>query len=256
MPFVNQKTEILAKIWNENQKHLLNIRIKEKLEKSERQKDYSKKLLQTCKTWGGPCTTAEELHITLTDKSDIQERIVKVELAYYRTTHKNDLKTHPELCRLNKITHEERMENLLILLSGDNAASGSVADLPTNADALAVLQGTEVVSNIRTSLNINDICVVVWCMDEQWNWFVGYIKDKLNDEQYIADHLERLQPGNNTRWRYPMTEDMQTIFHEQIVPIEINGDWKITNNSRHMTFQLKNSAEIDNKFEEFIKEIS
>ena len=44
--FARNLTQILEKreqIWNENQKHLLNIRIKEKLEKSERQKDYSKK---------------------------------------------------------------------------------------------------------------------------------------------------------------------------------------------------------------------
>ena len=128
---ITKVLEKREKVWNENQKQLLVIRIKEKFEKSIDQKDYTKKLLQTCKTWGGPCTTAEELQSILIAKPDIQERIVKVELTYYRTTHKTDMLSRPDLFRLNKITHEERLENLLILLSDDDMATGSLADLPT-----------------------------------------------------------------------------------------------------------------------------
>ena len=38
---------------------------------------------------------------------------------------------------------------------------------------------------------------------------------------------------------------------QQIIPIQINGDWNITNNSRftHMNFELKNFVENKNKFE-------
>ena len=40
------------KQWNEKQKELSTIRIKEKIQKAVRQKDYVRKLLETCKSWG------------------------------------------------------------------------------------------------------------------------------------------------------------------------------------------------------------
>ena len=44
--------------------------------------------------------------------------------------------TRPDLFKLNKVTHEERLGNLMILLSDDDNATGSIADLPSNEDAL------------------------------------------------------------------------------------------------------------------------
>ena len=93
---------------------------------------------------GGPFTTAEELQSSLIAKPDIRERIVKVELTYYRTTHETDMLSHPDLFRLNKITHEERLENLLILLSDDDMATGSLTYLPIDADTFAIVQGNSV----------------------------------------------------------------------------------------------------------------
>ena len=157
-------------------------------------------------------------------KPDIQERIVKVELTYYRTTHKTDMLSRPDLFRLNKITHKERLENLLILLSDDDMATGSLADLPTDADAFAIVQGNSVAEapvNSTADLNTNDNCVVAWCIYGTWNWYVGYVKEMLNDEQYIADHLERLRPGNSAVWKYPTIDDTKTVFRDQIVPIQM-----------------------------------
>ena len=42
------------KQWNEKQKELSAIHIKEKMQKAVRQKDYVRKLFETCKSWGGP----------------------------------------------------------------------------------------------------------------------------------------------------------------------------------------------------------
>ena len=44
--------------------------------------------------------------------------------------------TRPDLFKLNKVTHEERLGNLMILLSDDDNATGSIADLPSHEDAL------------------------------------------------------------------------------------------------------------------------
>ena len=116
--------EAREQTWNDSQKSLLKVRIQSKLDKRVQQKDYSRKLLQICKTWGGPCSTAEELQSILINKPDIQERIVKVELNYYRSTHKSDIIARPDLFRVNKIGHEEKLENLLILLTDDDISSG------------------------------------------------------------------------------------------------------------------------------------
>ena len=103
--------------WNDNQKTLQKARIEQKLALAGKRKDYGMKLLQNCKTWGGPCTTQEELELVLENRSDMQEKIVKVELTYYKYTHKPDVIARPDLYHLNKISHEERLENLLVILT-------------------------------------------------------------------------------------------------------------------------------------------
>ena len=59
------------------------------------------------------------------------------------------MKARPDLFKLNKFSHEERSENLFFLLSDENIACGSVADLPTNADTLKTLKN----STIETTPN-------------------------------------------------------------------------------------------------------
>ena len=65
-------------------------KLEAKLKKSLKSKDYTKRLLQNCKSWGGPCTTVEELQQILKEKGDQDVLIVKTELAYYAHTHKAD----------------------------------------------------------------------------------------------------------------------------------------------------------------------
>ena len=53
----------------------------------------------------------------LAKKSDIFEKVVRTELLFYRNTHQAEKHETPELLKLTKISHEERMENLFVLLS-------------------------------------------------------------------------------------------------------------------------------------------
>ena len=73
--------------------------------------------MQTSKSWNGLYTTQDELESILASNSSIQEKIVKGEPIYYQDTHKPEVIARPDLFSLNKITHEERLENFLILLS-------------------------------------------------------------------------------------------------------------------------------------------
>ena len=76
---------------NEKQKELSAIPIKEKMQKAVRHKDYVRKLLETCKNWGGPCVRSDELIAAIDAKPGKQEQIVKIELTFYRNTHKSDM---------------------------------------------------------------------------------------------------------------------------------------------------------------------
>ena len=113
-------------------------RIERKVNEVQNQHDYTTKLLQACKSWNSPCTTGNELQEVLPRRPDMNEKIVKTELSYYRNTHKADRYATPELFKVAKIPHEERLENLFILLS-DNRSSTSIIDLPTNKEVLCVI---------------------------------------------------------------------------------------------------------------------
>ena len=49
-------------VWNKKQEAKLKERLQLKLQKAQKSKDYVKKLLQDCKSRGGPATTTDELH--------------------------------------------------------------------------------------------------------------------------------------------------------------------------------------------------
>ena len=72
--------ESKEKEWNAKQKELQIERMQQKLSLSLKRKDYNKKLLQTFKSWTGPCTTQDEVESILASNPSIQEKIVKVEL--------------------------------------------------------------------------------------------------------------------------------------------------------------------------------
>ena len=68
-------------------------------------------------------------------RPDQEEFIVKTELAYFAHTHKTDKIQRPELYRQNKITHEEKVENLLVLLTDDaKQSTATTANLPMNEE--------------------------------------------------------------------------------------------------------------------------
>ena len=89
-----------------------------KINKYRNEPEYITKLLQACRPWGGPCTTSNELEIGYLNKNkDASNKTVRTELSDYRKTHQAERYETPNLSKLTKISHEERLENLLVLLS-------------------------------------------------------------------------------------------------------------------------------------------
>ena len=134
----------------------------------------------------------------------------------------------PDLFKLNKISHEERLENLLVLLSDEDIASGSVADLPTNEDALKTFKNStiETTSNNHPEIHfsVNDSCVAVWYLGAKWQRFLVYVKEKGEGENYLVEHLERVKTSSDMLWKYPAADDVTSLSAEQIVLVDFKGD--------------------------------
>ena len=75
--------------WNATQDMKMKERLELKLKKSQKAKDYTRKLLEDCKSWGGPITSTDELRYILKGK-DNHHQILKTEMAYYAHMHKAD----------------------------------------------------------------------------------------------------------------------------------------------------------------------
>ena len=103
--------------WSKEQNRLLKLKIEEKIELAKKQSKYVNKLLVMCKSWGGPVVSIPELESVLNRHHDKSETIVKNELAYYKHTHRAEVIASPRLYRLIKISHEERLSNLMVILS-------------------------------------------------------------------------------------------------------------------------------------------
>ena len=236
--------------WNEKQMVKFKERIELKLKKASKAKDYTKKLLQECKSWGGPCTTMGELQYVLKGKPDQEKTIVKTELAYYAHTHKADKIARPDLFRQNSITHDEKLENLMILLADDNDnQSLSIASLPTNEDVAKALQLKPNSEEEEGATNeINQLKVVIWQnLESKYEWYIGYVK-AVNEESYLVDHLHRVVSDADILWKYPKSEDLQLAEKVQILDCDVNGEWDISPDARKRTFTLKNKQDIINAF--------
>ena len=240
---VTKMLEEREKNWNAAQKIKFKERIELKLKAAIKVKGYSKKLLKDCKTWGGPCTSSEELFNVIKTQP---EYIVKTEMAYFSHTHKSEKIQCPSLFRLNGISHEEKLENLVVLLTNDNLESKcTLANLPTTNDALKALTSTTPQQVIKNT--VNDLCVTMWQDAKgRYSWYIGYIKNESNDK-YTVDHLECSIPGSNKLWKYPEAEDIQVVEKEQILNIVVEGDWNLVD-SRNTKFTLNNEKTVSSAF--------
>ena len=113
--------------------------------KTKKQKniDYVLKLTETCKTWGGPCCSVEEL------KSPDEKPRQSEEDNH---THKGDRLGRPELFKLSNIDTTIMLENLFILLTNkDNRASRS--------SVLKILSDDSKNAADHPVFEVNELCV-------------------------------------------------------------------------------------------------
>ena len=234
------------KTWTDEQMIIHKQKIEAKMKEAEKQGQYTNKLLVQCKSWNGPVSSIEELNAILKKKPNNSEENVKTELTYYRNTHRSEVIASPSLFKLNKVSHEERLTNLCVLLGG---ITHEVAILPGNNDALSVLRSNdpEIDREEASILKINDICVTLWMEGKGKQWYIGYCKEVNQDGTFMVDHIHRVNKHSNLVWKFPTQPDACNIDAEQVLKCEIVGEWDCSSD-RNMSFTLKNHEFIQNIF--------
>ena len=207
----------------------------------------------------------EDLQSILQGK-DNQHHILRTEMSYYVHTHKSNKIANKDLYRLNGITYEEMLENLIILLDGEkHESTATVANLPSNEKVLQsmainvnpALASTPVVPATPTPDDlINTMCVVVWADDDtSYTWYLGYVKGYL-DGKFQVDHLARALKTSDSKWKYPSTPDIQLVQQEQIVKCgDIIGEWNMDADSRKRLYSLDNYKTISFDCKRHISEL-
>ena len=174
-------------------------------------------------------------------------------MAYYAHTHKADKIANKELFRLNRISFEEMLENLTILLDDDGCGgTATTANLPTNADVMrAIKNQSPSTINESSTAKVNDMYVVVWQEDNDYQWYLGYVK-KIDDGKLSVDHLARKLKESDSKWKYPSQEDIHLADPAQIVKCNIEGEWDLTADSRKRLFTVTNLKTITCAFRQHI----
>ena len=200
--------------WFTSQKNLQLQKIKEMMMKKQKNIDYVLKLTETCKTWGGPCCSAEELKTVLKKNPDNEKKIIKTELSFYVHTHKADRLGRPELFKLSNIDTATMLENVFILLTNEHnsASRSSVAEisLPTNEDALKILSDDPKNPADHPVFEVNELCVNVWHEGEKIQWYVGYFK-AMKGDIFDVEQLVRASEDSDLHWVHPVNQIVDEI---------------------------------------------
>ena len=113
------------------------------------------------------------------------------------------------------ISPEEKLTNLRYLLSNEedmHSKRCKVGQLPSNDDVLRLLLTQDDASpatlpNREYEVFVNSVVAVIWIVNAKKTWYLGYITEIKENDEYIVDHLERVQSTKNELWRFPNKED-------------------------------------------------
>ena len=86
--------------------------------------------------------------------------------------------------------------NFITLLGNHDQTPTELPLLPSENDLFHIFQNTEHEAEKNTKqpfeLLINEPCIIIWDEVGRQNWYVAMYREKINEEQYIVEHLECL----------------------------------------------------------------
>ena len=122
----------------------------------------------------------------------------------HRHTHKCDVGARPELFKLIKISHEERLENAFKLLSDESkvAQLTSLIVLPNDTDALRALNNKTNLTKTKepSMFLLNEFCLVLWPVGDSMKWYFGHITRVNDNSTACFDNILTSQNTIGTLW--------------------------------------------------------
>ena len=148
---------------------------------------------------------------------------------------------------LNKISYEDRLVNLGILLGNNNPDQNTT--LPTNRDALTILQGNSSTNDEGDDIpefELNKIYVTLWFENELPTWYLGYCISKNDDNSYRIEDLERVKKPSNLKWKNPRVPDTADIMAENLFECNIAG--RLGHFKRKISYFYPDKSRANRKF--------
>ena len=116
--------------WTTEQKEQLKIKIRANLEKQKRKNEYVELNLKKCKSHNGPFTSIEELQRYVNKKPKDLQKNLRYEIIFKRQLNSQDFQIRPSLYKVNRMTVDELLTNLTILLATEEVGPHEEIDLP------------------------------------------------------------------------------------------------------------------------------
>ena len=235
--------------WTTKQKEKMKQKLMENLQKKVRANDFVDQLLVKCKQHNGPVTSVNELKALVSEKSPELKTFLRQEIQYQRVTHQRDVDVRKELYKVNKLTSEEMVENITVLLSDEHEAEDGIV-FPCEDEIMEIISGntSNPVHEGETVLTLqpNQPVAVIWDVKNKKRWYIGFYIDKNDDGTFRIDHLERCGAGDKV-WRRPTgNDDIQDTEDIQILSVNILGGWNFIREKP--SFVLTNEDEIQDSF--------
>ena len=236
--------------WTTEQKEQIKIKIRANLEKQKRKNEYVESNLKKCKSHNGPFTSIEELQRYVNKKPKDLQKNLRYEIIFKRQLNSQDFQIRPSLYKVNRMTVDELLTNLTILLATEEVGPHEEIDLPSQEEMMKILRENQDIKDIQ-SFYYQQPLAVKWDETETTKrWYLGFYLNGSMDTTLKVDHLTPDREGKEY-WKRPAIDVIQDVFVHQVVPITIDGEWVQSSSSRSLLFQVKNWQDVEEKFSSF-----
>lgn len=206
--------------------------------------------MKKCKSHNGPFTSIEELQRYVNKKPKDLQKNLRYEIIFKRQLNSQDFQIRPSLYKVNRMTVDELLTNLTILLATEEVGPHEEIDLPSQEEMMKILRENQDIKDIQ-SFYYQQPLAVKWDETETTKrWYLGFYLNGSMDTTLKVDHLTPDREGKEY-WKRPAIDDIQDVFVHQVVPITIDGEWVQSSSSRSLLFQVKNWQDVEEKFSSF-----
>lgn len=117
--------------------------------------------------------------------------------------------------------------------------------MPTNTDALTILQGKIIPDNpSEDAVIVNELYVKLQMEQNTPTWYLGHFITRIPDDTVKIEHFYLASRESNLKWKnqtVPHTADIKT---ENIIVCKIVSQWHV-NNKQMLTYTLNNHEDVD-----------